>query len=504
MWINTRAFRFAASCITLWLSITLFASFTWAQTPDALDPTPTEAPVIIDTPVPTATTVPTEPVVTVEPEEPTSQPEPEPTQAPTEPPPTEAPAATEAPAPTSTQQPTEEPAEPEPTATSPAPTPTEIPEVPDQLQLVTSADITINPGEQRDVVIRYTLGSDRSSTKLSVNLTAPGGESLAGWSVDPVGRADLHQDVDDPAHLLKAGIAFADLTGNGDSFETTWRVSAPDHVELPFTIRLHANAEVHIDGGVSAGATQNDLLTIHAAASAHQPSVTCDATESNSWGCVFNTAHPDANVGISASAELPAGWELSLDGTDLTSEPMSLGAETIVGSGFSLAASYPVGCPDGSGSATAMLNLNMTYPSGEVAAIDVELPVIYEKPESMLTISSFGFNEVDLRRANETTGHLTLSHNATACGWEATIQLTDLESENLTIPSDAIRIDSIHGLPNAAISLDQGVITIRTSESDAAIPAGELTINFAMTMPAQVEPGEYRIGVNTQFTWLAE
>lgn len=519
MWINTRAFRFTGWFITFWLVGSLFASPAWAQTPDAVEPTPTEVPVVMETPEPTATTVPTAPV------EPTPTPEPEPTlapvdptatEAPAEPTATEVPAATEAPEPTSTEspaEPTEEPVEPtaEPTAETPEPTPTavpEVPEVPDTLELVGSAGIAINPGEQHDIVIRYTLGSDRSNTELLVNLTATGGESLEGWSLNAVGRSDLHTDVNDPTHNLIARVEVAEATEIGQYFDTTWRITAPDHIEVPVAVHVRASGVIVGGNGDDAGAVQDNLASIQATPSEHLPTLTCDPAsveaESNVWNCAFDTSHPGDDVSVLASGDNPAGWKLTLNDNLVETEPLVLSNDTIAQSSFVLTAAYPLGCPNGAGNTTATFNLSISYPSGEAVDLTAELPLQFDKPESMVSISSFGFDDVDLRDANSTSGQLTIVYQETPCAWEATVQLTDLESEGFIIPNDALRIDSVEGLPSGTITLDQGVITIRSAESEVAVPAGELTIHFTIDMPAQIQPGAYRIGINIQFLWMSD
>lgn len=429
----------------------------------------------------------------------------EPTTEATEEPTTE---ATEEPTSEATEEPTTEESTPEATEEvedEGTPTPTEEVIVPDELNLVSSSSVAINPGEHKDVVVRYTLGSDRMKTEMSANLTAPGGESLEGWSLVPMQGADLNEDPNDANRQLKARIDYADSVENGDVYETTWRVTAPDHIEEPVTVRLHLSTKIHRDDGVTDGVIKNDLVNFSAVASEHNPTLTCDEMIGENvdytWNCTFDTTHPDDDVVITASADVPEGWELSLDGVELTGEPMALSAEAIAADSITLAATYPIGCPDIDATFSASVSLSMTYPSGEVSELDAELLLVFERPTPTFEVTSFQFDEMDLTQTLSATGRMTVTYEDLPCAWQATLQFTDLVSEKFTIPGDLMHIESVEGLSNANVTILDGSISIFAEESADEHASGTFTIHFGIDLPHQVPPGAYRIEVTTQFGW---
>lgn len=440
------------------------------------------------------------PVITVEP----VTPDPEPTETETvEPEPTET--ETVEPEPTETET-----VEPEPTETE-APdgdaTPDGDPEEvtgPDQLQVVGDTDIQIAPGEYRDIVIRYTLGSDRENTEIAARLTAPGGESLANWEIVPLYGTDTQDDPEDPDRHLKARIDYTDNIDNGDVFETTWRVTAPDHLESPVLVRINFLTSIHGENGVVDGVIKENLISINAIASVHNPTLECEAVVAedvrNTWNCVVDTDHPGDDVAVAASANVPDGWELTLDDMSLNAESTHLAVDENGTRSFTLAAVYPIGCPDQNAAFSSTLGLTFSYQSGDTLQVSTELPIVFVNPQAELNITSFSFEVLDDIETLSTTGQLTLQYSNAPCGWQATLEFGDLASPELgVIDGVIVSATGVDGLSeDASVTMIDNTIVIIAPESTDEVSEGEIVIHLQLDLPHLILPGDYVIKVLTE------
>ncbi len=419
--------------------------------------------------------------------------------------------ATEEPTSEATEEPTTEESTPEATEEvedEGTPTPTEEVIVPDELNLVSSSSVTINPGEHKDVVVRYTLGSDRVKTEMSANLTAPGGESLEGWSLVPMQGADLDEDPNDANRHLKARIDYADTVENGDVYETAWRVTAPDHIEEPVTVRLHLSTKIHRDDGVTDGVIKNDLVNFSSVASEHNPTLTCDEVVAedvdNNWNCTFDTTHPDDDVVITASADIPEGWELALDDAGLTGEPVALNGNAVAANSFVLEATYPIGCPDVHTTFSSSLDLTLTYPSGEVSTLTTDMPLVFERPTPSLTVQNFEFDGINDMDSLISQGELVLSYADAPCAWQATIELSDLTSDEFVLDTLLFTVAAVESDVDASITMSDNLLNVLVPASDDGSGAGTITIELQLELPHPIPPGIYVVKVLTQFAWLDE
>ena len=463
----------------------------FAQTPESTNPPIVTEPPVTEPPV-------TEPPVT---EPPVTEP------AETEPPATEPPVANPT-TPTETNEPTEIPVSDEGSPAADDETSTSTAEVvgPDQLEVVGGITIAIGPGEYRDIVVRYTLGSDRDATEIVAELTAPGGESLSEWELAPWERVDTEDDPADPNRHVKAGIEYTTNTGNGDQFQTTWRVTAPNHIEKPLTVKISFESSIHKSGAESVGVDGENLVTINASASTHNPTLNCEAVVaedvSNTWNCAFDTTHPNSNVVVNASADVPEGWELALNGAPLSGEVSQVAVNESGAGSFTLAATYPIGCPDASAVVATSPSLSFAYPSEESLNLTTELPLAFEPPTPTLETVAFEFDAFDDAETLVADGRLVVRYSDAPCAWQGSIQFTDLVSDSYTLNDAVLNVTSVEGDPNIAVVMSGDSVVINAPDSVTELAEGELVIHLQLELPHLIPPGVYVIKVVTQINLM--
>lgn len=450
--------------VALAIAFSPFASVTWAQTPIA-EETPTvivepETPVATETETPVATETPTEPPVQNE-------------------------------TPTETVPPTDPPQEP----TTPP-----IVTVPDQLTLDSSTELSIGAGEYRDITIRYTLGSDRSSTEIGATIESVSGDSLAGWTIAPVGRVDLADDPADPGRDVSARVDVADATAQGGVLVVTFRVTAPAHVEQATSLNVDVTSSINTAGSLTAAVNAQDLVSIHAAASVHAPTLDCAAGEANSWTCSYATTHP-GSIAMSASATVADGWQLTLDGTALSADAIALSTDASGSGSFVLQATYPIGCPDVN-AASATLAVAFSYPSGEVRTLVADLALAFDRPDPTMDVTDLSFGDIQSMSDLTSSGTMTVSYANVPCAWMVTFDLSDLTSDAYTVTNGVLSLGGVEGLPGATASIEGNTLTVHAPEATSGLTDGEFTISLTLTLPHIIPPGNYVIGVITQLGWL--
>lgn len=419
-----------------------------------------------------------------------------------EPTPTTAPEPTIAPTPTDEPQPTTGPASPTavpPTEVPPtvAPTPTSAPvEVPDELETVGDTVVSVAPGHYVDLKMNYTLGSDRDSTDIEASLIDPSGESLAGWTIEPVDRDEVPPV--DPSIAdgpTTAEIAVTDLVQQGDVVELVWRLTAPAHVETAQTVRV--DVESHSDGQLALD--EKSVYRVSASASAHNPTLECIAGEDNTWNCTVETTHPGV-INATVSANVPAGWTLEMNGAPLTTEPTPVSVD---GTGsFAISAKYPVGCPDPGVVSSTTVSFSLAYPSGDVHTLTNELTLAFERPTSTLSVTAFSFDEITNPDALSTTGHLTLAVGDAPCAWQATLDFTDFISGSSVISDATFTVSGVDGLDGASVTSQGNSIVIIAPDSSSDLDSTEFTVYLTVTFSHPIPPGVYSITVITQLVWL--
>jgi len=531
------------SCSTLLVAL-MFAA-PWAgpaagQTPDADVPPPpvetevpappvvveTEVPALPETPPPPPATEP--PAVTEPPVEPTTAPiVEEPTAVPETPMPTNIPDPVEIPV--ETAQPTEIPTESSgitetptpttetviPTATEmvtpetvatpteePSPTPTETPVVADEIVPLVGTQFAIAPGTSQDVSIRFTLGSDRTSTSVSASISASNGASLDGWSITQIDKVDLDENPQDANRSLITRVELTSATRHSESIDITWRVTAPDHIEKPVTVLLDLHAQAQGEPPLSEPLTAPSFASFVASVSVHSPALDCAvAGVNNTWNCTLDTNHPGSDVVASMKSTVPEGWELKHGETLLGASAVPIDAATLQSGVISLAANYPIGCPDPAATFTAQLAVELTYPSGELTTLNADLALTFERPTPTFEITSFEFEDLNLLETLSTTGTLTVHTSEAPCAWQGTIQMTGLETDEFTVPGDVFSIISVEGLPDGTVTMNGSSISISAPEAVTEESDLEIVIHFEVQLPHQVPPGAYRVGISTQFAW---
>lgn len=383
------------------------------------------------------------------------------------------------------------------------PTPTEEPEAPDQIEVVGSAEITIQPGEYLDIAVRYTLGSDRDRTILSASLNAADGTPLdTGWKLDSLDRGDTYNNPDDPHRDQKVRLEIGDVVENGEVVTTTWRITAPDHIEVPIALYVDFVSEIHDEGGSEQGVYREALLIVRANASVHSPTLQCDTViaedVNNTWNCAFDTTHSDPIL-VEAAASVPEGWELALNGEPLTSEGVALDQSVVEAGAFELAAKYPIGCPDPSEVFSTTLSLTFNYPSGEVSTLVSDQALVFHKPTPKLEVTGFSFEELVDIDSLSTTGQLTLRYSDAPCGWQATLEFGDLTSELGVIDDVVIVATGFDGNPELTVTTTtDNTIVIVAPENTDENSEGEITINLRLDLPTLIPPGDYVIQVITE------
>lgn len=447
---------------------------------------PTAVPVVPVETVLEPTLVPTEVPVdpTVVPDPPT---QPAPTQIPT-------------PLPSETVVPTAAPATSVATEVlTPTPTPEVI--VPDQMALTSGASVTIAQGESRDITIRSTLGSNRESTSITASAVEASGLPSDGWTIVPVNRANT---ITDPSGHA-AGVSITDVTTNAATVDTTWRVTAPSHIEQPLTFTVNVTSKIHRIDGITDGANLVPASQISATAAVHAPTFVCSESASLAWACSFDTTHPAA-ITLGATVTAPAGWEIKLNSNLLSATPYQLDSVVQSAKTFALVATYPIGCPDVAGPESASITLTYTYPSGEVVVLKQDIALTFVRPQPTVAIDSFSIQEFNQMETLSTTGQLAIAYTSAPCAWQATVDLTEVHSDTLPLPDMVITVDGVQAPEGVSVTMSGSTLSILAAESTSSNASGTITITItlAYTFPHQVPPGAYSIGAVISIAWLDE
>lgn len=493
--------RIAILVSTVSLVLAMLLSPVFAQTPDA------EAP-----PVPPVESAPPEPAPT----DPPAPVETEPS-APveTEPP---APVVTDPPVPEVTEpmatEPTDVATEPtdqatetaEPTETSEAkpstPEPTKEIIEPDALTIAGPTSLTVAPGSFVDVVVQYTLGSDRQKTELSGNISSPAGVSLEDWNLGAIERGDLDQDPNDPNRDLKVRFDFTDSVTREGVVATTWRITAPKHIEQPVTVELSFSSNVHRTDGVNTGVSKPRLVTINATASTHAPTLHCDAlagdSVTNTWNCQLSTDHPGVDAVVKATVTEPEGWDLAINEVAVQDAPIAIATDATGAASFSVAAKYPIGCPDPAEVFASTLNVSVVYPSGETQSLSTDLALTFERPDSAISIESVQFQPVSSMSDLTSNGAMTLSFRNAPCGVASSITFGDLSLGETVVEGTTFSLLAAQAPEGVTVTMQDNRLVVIVDERITTETDGLITLTVSMELPHLVEPGDYTIKLMTE------